>query len=136
MKIDLKKGDCLKLMNDIPDKSIDMINGRIDAMYVTVGFAGSISPRLVVYNRIEDSINPNYFWDAGLGVANFLDVQFEELNRMAVMAVYEEDGKNTESGQIFGTVSSNRNATASDYMNAISEIQNKVTAKYRRLNLE
>ena len=25
MKIDLKKGDCLKLMNDIPDKSIDMI---------------------------------------------------------------------------------------------------------------
>ena len=118
------------------NKSIDMINGRIDAMYVTVGFAGSISPRLVVYNRIEDSINPNYFWDAGLGVANFLDVQFEELNRMAVMAVYEEDGKNTESGQIFGTVSSNRNATASDYMNAISEIQNKVTAKYRRLNLE
>ena len=25
MKINLKKGDCLKLMNDIPDKSIDMI---------------------------------------------------------------------------------------------------------------
>jgi DNA modification methylase len=25
LKIDLKKGDCLKLMNDIPDKSIDMI---------------------------------------------------------------------------------------------------------------
>jgi len=23
--IDLKKGDCLKLMNDIPDESVDMI---------------------------------------------------------------------------------------------------------------
>lgn len=118
------------------NKSIDMTSGRIDTMYVTVGFAGSITPRLVVYNRIEDSINPNYYWDVKLGVANFLDVEFEDLNRMAVMATYEENGKNTESGRIFSAVSANSNATVSDYMNAIKDIQKTVSAKYRKLNLE
>ncbi len=118
------------------NRSIDMTSGWIDAMYVTVGFTGSITPRLVVYNRIEDSVNPNYYWDVGTGVANFQDISFENLNRMAIDAVYVENGGNTEAGKIFGAVSANMNATASDYMNAIQEIQNKVTAKYRLLNLE
>ncbi len=117
------------------NKSIDMTRGRINAMYVTVGFAGSITPRLVVYDRIEDSTNPNYFWDASLGVANFLDVSFEELNRMAILAVYEED-KDTETYEIFQSLLVNKNVTVSDYMNAIQKIQEMVSAKYRKLNLE
>lgn len=118
------------------NKSIDMTSGRIDAMYVTVGFTGSITPRLVVNYRIEDSINPNYFWDASYGIANMKDIIFEDLNRMAELAVYSENGDDTDSGKIFSSVSSNENATVSDYMNAIQEIQNKVRSKYRLLNLE
>ncbi len=118
------------------NNSIDMTDGRIDAMYVTVGFTGSITPRLVVSNRIEDSINSNYFWDASMREAKFFDVSLQELNRMASEVVYIESGKNTESGKLFEAVSINKNATVSDYINVIQEIQNNVTVKYRKLNLE
>ena len=118
------------------NKSLDMNAGNIDAMFVTVGFAGSITPRLVVYDRIEDSINSNFYWDAATGVASFMDVSLQELNRMSQMAVYEEKTTNTETERIFKTVVSNKNATASDYMNAINEIQRTVRAKYSQLNLE
>lgn len=118
------------------NRSIDMTGGHIDAMYVTVGFAGSIAPRLVVRDRIEDSTNPNYFWDVDYGVANLVDVTLQELHTMAMDMVYSENAPDTDAGRIFNAVVSNKNATASDYMNAITEIQNAVRAKYRRLNLE
>lgn len=118
------------------NKTVDMTGGNIDAMFVTVGFAGSITPRLVVYDRIEDSTNPNYYWDAKYGVANLADVTLQELNRMAPLAVYAENATSTDSGRIFNAVVTNKNATASDYMNAINQIQNAVSAKYRQLNLE
>lgn len=118
------------------NKSIDMTGGNIDAMYVTVGFAGSITPRLVVYDRIEDSTNSNYFWDLDYGIANMADVSLQELNRMATDIAYIEPAGDTETGRIFNAVSANKNATASDYMNAITEMQNTVRKKYQRLNLE
>lgn len=118
------------------NKSIDMTGGNIDAMYVTVGFAGSITPRLVVYDRIEDSTNSNYFWDLNYGIANMSDVSLQELNRMATDIAYIEPAGDTETGRIFNAVSANKNATASDYMNAITEMQNTVRKKYQRLNLE
>lgn len=118
------------------NKSIDMTEGRIDAVQVSVGFAGSITPRLSVRDRIEDSINPNYYWDAYAGVGNFMDLTLAELGRLAQLAVYVENDKSTTATQIFGAVAANKNATASDYMNAIVEIQKKVSEKYRRLNLE
>lgn len=116
------------------NQSLDMTSGRIDAMFVTVGFAGSITPRLVVRKRIEDSVNPSYYWDAANGVANFSDVSLAELTRMAPMALADE-GTGTTSAQIFGAVVANKNATASDFMNAITKIQESVRKKYRRLNL-
>ena len=118
------------------NKSIDMTGGNIDAMYVTVGFAGSITPRLVVYDRIEDSTNSNYFWDLDYGIANMADVSLQELNRMATDIAYIEPAGDTETGRIFNMVSANKNATASDYMNAITEMQDAVRKKYQRLNLE
>lgn len=118
------------------NKSIDMTGGNIDAMYVTVGFAGSITPRLVVYDRIEDSTNSNYFWDLNYGIANMADVSLQELNRMATDIAYIEPAGDTETGRIFNMVSANKNATASDYMNAITEMQDAVRKKYQRLNLE
>ena len=117
------------------NQSLDMSSGRIEAMFVSVGFAGSMTPRLVVYDRIQDSINPEYYWDVQSKTANFVDASFVELNRMAELATYYEGDKSTYAGQIFGAISANKNATVSDYMNAISEIQKRVTAKYRLLNL-
>ena len=127
---DTEKVSMLKI-----NQALDMTSGRIDAMFVTVGFAGSITPRLVVRDRIEDSVNPAYYWDAAASVANFNDVSFAELARMAPLA-FAREGKGTTAAQIFGAVSANKNATASDYMNAIKEIQEKVRAKYRGLNLQ
>ena len=118
------------------NQALDMTGGRITAMYVTVGFAGSITPRLVVRDRIEDSIDSNYFWDATLRIANFSDVTLAELGRMAPLIVHDEQAARTDGGKIFAAVAANKNATASDYMNAIAEIQKLVRAKYRRLNLE
>ena len=117
------------------NQSLDMTSGRIEAMFVSVGFAGSMTPRLVVYDRIEDSTNPQYYWDLNSDTARFSDASFVELNRMAELASYYEGDASTISGQIFGAVSANKNATVSDYMNAISEIQQRVSAKYRLLNL-
>lgn len=118
------------------NKALDMTGGRIDAMYATVGFAGSITPRLVVKSRIEDSINPAYYWDAAYRAANFSDVNFPGLNDMATLVAYREKGSKTESGRLFGSVAANKNATAADFMNVITEMQQRVRAKYRLLNLE
>ena len=50
---------------------------------------------------------------------------------------YQNDkDRNTDTWRIFSTVVSNKNATASDYINAINEIQTAVRIKYRQLNLE
>ena len=117
------------------NQSLDMTSGRIEAVFVSVGFAGSMTPRLVVYDRIEDSTNPQYYWDVKSKTARFSDASFVELNRMATLATYYEGDNSTSAGQIFGAVSANKNATVSDYMNAISEIQKRVSAKYRLLNL-
>lgn len=118
------------------NKMIDMTNGRIDALQVSVGFTGSITPKLIVRNRIEDSVNDKYFWDLYTNTANFNDLMLAELIRLANLAVYVENDKKTISSQLFGAVSANKNATVSDYINVIIEIQKRVSEKYRQLNLE
>lgn len=118
------------------NKMIDMTNGRIDALQVSVGFTGSITPKLIVRNRIEDSINDGYFWDLYTNSASFNDLMLAELIRMAPLAVYMENNKSSVSSQLFGAVTANKNATVSDYINAINEIQKRVSEKYRQLNLE
>ena len=126
--------------DDIPmlkiNQALDMTSGRIEAMFVTVGFTGSMTPRLVVYDKIADSINSNFYWDAKSGVLNFMDASFVELSRMATQVVRSYGDKGTDAFGVFSAVSANKNATVSDYMNAIKEIQNRVRGKYRLLNLE
>lgn len=118
------------------NQSLDMTGGRITALFTTVSFAGSITPRLVVRDKIVDSVDSNFFWDLKNGHANFADVSLAELNRMATLIVRKESDSATIATQVFGAVSANKNATAADFMNAINEIQTKVRAKYRLLNLE
>ena len=118
------------------NQALDMVSGRIDAMFVTVGFAGSMTPRLVVYDRLEDSVDSAYYWDASSGEANIFDASFVELNRMASLALRRYGDKTTVSYQVFSGVSANKNATVADFMNAISEIQTRVRQKYRMLKSE
>lgn len=118
------------------NKTIDMTAGRIDALQVSVGYTGSITPKLIVRNLIQDSRNPNYYWDINSKTAYFNDIILNQLNYKAQWAISSEKGKNTITTQIFKAVTTNKNATVSDYMNAIEEIQKKVTEKYRQLNLE
>lgn len=113
--------------------AIDMTSGRIESIYTTVGFAGSITPRLVVFDRIEDSRNPDFYWDVSSSSANFADVTLAELNRLATMASHFEGVSGTDSSVLFGGVAANKNATAADFMNALREIQTRVRAKYRLL---
>ena len=117
------------------NQSLDMTAGRIDAMFVTVGFSGSMTPRLVVYDKVADSVQNNFYWDTKSKTANFADASFVELNRMANLAVRIEGDISTESGQLFNSVSTNKNATVADFMNIIQEIQTRVENKYRLLNL-
>lgn len=118
------------------NQSLDMTSGRINAIFVGIGFTGSITPRLVVYNRIEDSTKSGYFWDVQSSTAHFADASFVELNRMATLVSIAEGDKSTFSGQIFGTVATNKNATVADFMNAITQIQQRVRAKYQNLQLQ
>lgn len=114
--------------------SVDMTGGHINAIYVTVGFAGSITPRLVVSKRIQDSVNSDYYWNASGGTAHFMDAILKNLNDMAGYAARDTRGS-TVSYQLFAPIATNKNATVSDYLNALHEIQSRVTAKYSQLNL-
>ena len=118
------------------NQRLDMMGGRINAIYTTVSFSGSITPRLVVHDKIQDSTNSAYYWDVKNNVASLYDVSLPELSRMATLIVYKESDKTTVAGRVFSSVASNKNATVADFMNAITEIQNKVRAKYSLLKLE
>ena len=118
------------------NQALDMTGGRINALFTTVNFTGSITPRLVVRDRIADSVNSNFYWDVKSGNANLADLSLVELNRMATLASAKESDSSTVATQVFGAVAANKNATVADFMNAINEIQTKVRAKYRLLNLE
>lgn len=116
--------------------ALDMTEGRVNALYVTVGFTGSITSRLGVKDKIVDSVDPNFYWDATSRTANLVDINSPTLSDMAIKAMRRESVSGTIATRVFSAVSANKNATMGDYMNAITEIGNNVRAKYRMLNLE
>ncbi len=118
------------------NRKLDMTDGIISAIYTTVGFDGSIAPRLVVHSKIEDSSDSSYFWDADNGTARFADVTFAELNRMATELMYLDKNSDTYAKQVFNVPANNQNATITDFINALHEIENRVKIKYQQLNLK
>lgn len=118
------------------NQNLDMTGGRISSIYTTVGFSGSITPRLVVREKIIDSIDSSYYWDVQNKTAKLYDLSLPELSRMATLVVVKEADKSTIAGRTFSSIAANKNATVADYLNAISEIQKKVRAKYSLLKLE
>lgn len=116
--------------------SLDMTEGRISAMFVTVGFTGSITPRLGVKEKIVDSMNPAYYWNVSTRIANLGDINSPTLSEMATKILRRESVYGSIATKIFSSVASNKNATMGDFMNAINEIQKSVRGKYQLLKSE
>lgn len=116
--------------------SLDMTEGRISAMFVSVGFTGSITSRLGVREKIIDSINKDYYWDVKSRTANMVDINSPTLSNLATQVLRRESVSGTTATRIFSAVASNKNATVGDYLNAIRDIGQSVRAKYQMLNLE
>lgn len=116
--------------------SLDMTEGRISAMFISVGFTGSITSKLNVKERIVDSVNSDYYWDVKSRVANLVDINSPTLSDMASRILRRESVSGSSATRIFSSVASNKNATMGDYLNAIREIGQNVRAKYQMLNLE
>lgn len=116
--------------------SLDMTEGRVSAMFMTVGFTGSITPRLGVKEKIVDSVNPNYYWNVSARTANMGDINSPTLSDMATRILRRESVSGSSVTKIFNAVASNKNATMGDFMNAINQIQQTVRGKYQMLNLE
>ena len=113
----------------------DITSGNINAINTTVGYTGSITPKLIVTDLITDSSNQNYYWNLKDNTAQLSDATLMELNSMAG-EIIKSDKNNTVSYNLFSTVSTNNNATVTDFINVINEIKNKVQIKYNNLNLE
>ncbi len=115
---------------------MDLVLGRIETEYLTVGYTGSVTPRLSVSNKIIDSTDSNFYWDVQNKKARFADVHFPELSRLAQYIVAQESASGTISTSLFGAVSANTNATVGDYYNALNKIQSQIRIKYQQLNLK
>lgn len=116
--------------------SLDMTEGRVSAVFVSVGFTGSITSRLNVKEKIVDSVNPDYYWDTKSKTANLVDINSPTLTDMAARVLRRESVSGSTATRVFSSVTSNKNATMGDYLNAIREIGQSVRAKYQMLNLE
>ncbi len=118
-------------------QTIDITRGRITARTATIGYSGSVAPKISVTERIEDSGNQAYYWDLKSGDAKFFDVSAGQLNQMMKNAIRAESkSPKTTTETIINQVAANNNATISDYARALGEIQSKVMMKYNRLKLE
>lgn len=130
LKSDSDKEKVLRIVGDM-----DLVLGHVNAEYVSVGYAGSVTPRLSVSEKIQDSKDSSFYWDIKSKKARFVDLMLPELSRMAAYAFAAESKMGTESTTVFGGVVANSNASVADYINAINEIQKRVTAKYQMLKL-
>lgn len=125
------KSSTLQIIGDM-----DLILGHITASYVSVGYTGSVTPKLIISGKIQDSKDSSYYWDTGSKKARLSDVNFPELYRMASRIIKLESVPGTSATTIFGTVVANVNATVGDYINALNSMQEQIRAKYEMLNLK
>ncbi|MBR3510558.1 MAG: hypothetical protein IKN73_00660 [Alphaproteobacteria bacterium] len=127
---DSGKEATLKVIGDM-----DLVLGHVKAEYISVGYTGSITPRLAVSDKIQDPKDSSFYWDVKNKKARFADIMSPELSRLAGYVWTTESKQETEATILFGGVVTNSNATVGDYINALNEIQNRVRAKYQMLNL-
>jgi len=125
------KSSTLQIIGDM-----DLILGHITASYVSVGYTGSVTPKLIITGKIQDSKDSSYYWDTSTKKARFADVNFPELYRMASQIIRLESVPGTSATTIFSGVVANVNATVGDYINAINSMGEQIRAKYEVLNLK
>lgn len=125
------KPSSLKIIGDM-----DLIMGHIVASFVSVGYTGSVTSKLVITDKIQDPKDSSFYWDIKNKKARFADVNFPELSRMASKIAMLESRPGTSATSIFGAVSANVNATVGDYINAINTMQSQIRTKYQMLNLK
>lgn len=118
------------------NQSLDMTEGRVSTISMTVGFTGSITSRLGVKEKIVDSTNQNYYWNVQSREANLVDINSPTLSDMATKILRYESVSGSTATRVFGAVVSNKNATVGDFINAINEISRNVRGKYHMLKLE
>ena len=127
---DSGKSTTLKIIGDM-----DLILGRINATYVSVGYTGSVTPQLNITEKILDSKDSSFYWDIKNKKARFVDINSPELSRMASFVIRMEADTSTVATSLFSGVAANANATVADYINAINSMQTQIRAKYEMLNL-
>ncbi len=127
---DSGKSSSLKIIGDM-----DLILGRINATYVSVGYTGSVTPKLTITDKIQDSKDSSFYWDVKNQKARFVDINSPELSRMASIIMAMESNSGTVATSVFSGVSANANATVADYINAINNMQSQIRTKYELLNL-
>lgn len=118
------------------NQSLDMTEGRVSAVSITVGYTGSITSRIGVKEKIVDSINPNFYWNVQSREANLVDINSPTLSDMASKILRYESVSGSVSTRVFNAVVANKNATVGDFINAINEISKNVRGKYHMLKLE
>jgi hypothetical protein len=111
--------------------TLDMAKGHVKAVEASVGFSGSVSPKLVVSSRVEDSANPKFFWDAG-GAANLGDLQMTALWPLMRAAFSAERTGKTEVENIVAAAAANANATAGDYLRLLDAAERAVRSKMNK----
>ena len=125
------KSSTLKIIGDM-----DLIMGRINATYVSVGYTGSVTPQLNITEKIQDSKDSSFYWDIKNKKARFADINSPELSRMASIIIAQESVRGSDATTIFAGIAANANATVADYINALNNIQTQIREKYEMLNLE
>lgn len=125
------KSSTLQVIGDM-----DLILGHITAAYVSVGYTGSVTPKLVISGKIQDSKDSSFYWDVAAKKARFADINFPELYRMASQIARLEAVPGTSATTIFSGIVANVNATVGDYINGINSMQEQIRAKYEVLNLK
>ena len=124
------KSAVLKIIGDM-----DLILGRVNATYVSVGYTGSVTPQLTITDKIQDSKDSSFYWDVKNKKARFVDIDCPELSRMASIIIAMESNSGTIATSVFSGVAANANATVADYINAIKSMQSQIREKYDLLNL-
>ena len=125
------KSSTLQVIGDM-----DLILGHVSAAYVSVGYTGSVTPKLGITGKIQDPKDSSFYWDTVNRRARFADANFPELYRMASHISKLESVAGTSATRIFGAVVANVNATVGDYINAINSMQEEIRTKYQMLNLK
>ena len=127
---DTGKPSTLRIIGDM-----DLVMGRISATYASVGYAGSVTPQLSISSKIQDPKDSSFYWDIKNKKAHFNDINAPELSRMASIIIAQESKSGTIATTAFGAVAANANATVSDYIKAVKNMETQIRSKYEMLKL-